>query len=132
MRHIGSLFIIINNSAPPDYLMLGWRLRWHFVFVSVYIPEEHFFFFIPERSKRARVCNSWTTIHSLSVPNIKYKLLLRVIVLRCKVLLKAFLTDLLCFFLLRNIDGMLSEGESCRAEMLCGFPLRCGGGAARQ
>lgn len=42
-RHMGSLFIIISCSATqPGYLMLGWRVSQHFIFVSAHIPEEYF------------------------------------------------------------------------------------------
>lgn len=41
-RHMGSLFIIISSSAQPGYLMLGWRVSQHFIFVSAHIPEEYF------------------------------------------------------------------------------------------
>lgn len=35
-------FISISSSAQPGYLMLGWRVGNHFIFVSVHIPEEYF------------------------------------------------------------------------------------------
>lgn len=49
-RHMGSLFISSSSIAHPGYLMLGWRVRQHFIFVSVHIPEEYFS--IPKHCRR--------------------------------------------------------------------------------
>ncbi len=53
---MGSLFIISSSSAQPGYLMLGWGVRQHFIFVSAHIPEEYFS--IPKHCTGQRVLES--------------------------------------------------------------------------